>query len=113
MIRIIFSNDSTLKIPMIVISNQAAVGKGSLQRTALEEVTARLHETLLSDSMSLDGYYYCPHMVEDGCDCRKPRPAMLRRAAADFDPQGWYLSGTPTPISRLPDPQAVSPCYSV
>jgi histidinol-phosphate phosphatase family protein len=76
---------STLQLPMIVISNQAAVGKGLLRRSVLEEITARLHETLLSDSISLDGYYYCPHRVDERCDCRKPSPNMLRRAAADFN----------------------------
>lgn len=76
---------STLRLPMIVISNQAAIGKGLLKRAVLKEITTRLHETLLVDSIVLSAYYYCPHRIDEGCDCRKPRSEMLRRAAADFN----------------------------
>jgi D,D-heptose 1,7-bisphosphate phosphatase len=76
---------SSLRLPMIVISNQAAVGKGLLTRAVLEEITVRMHQTLLLDSIFLSGYYYCPHTVDEGCDCRKPRAGMLRRAATDFN----------------------------
>ena len=34
--------------------------------------------------MSLDGIYYCPHLPEDGCECRKPRPGLLYRAASEL-----------------------------
>jgi D-glycero-D-manno-heptose 1,7-bisphosphate phosphatase len=76
---------STLHLPLIIISNQAAVGKGLLQRTALEEITARLHKTLRLDAASISACYYCPHTIEDCCDCRKPKSGMFRRAAVDFD----------------------------
>jgi len=75
---------STLRLPMIVISNQAAVGKGLLQPLVLGEISARLNRTLLSDGVSLNACYYCPHRIEECCDCRKPRSGMLRQAAADF-----------------------------
>ena len=44
---------------------------------------------------SLDGIYVCPHAPEDGCDCRKPRPGMALRAAADwhFDPRTAVVIG--------------------
>ena len=75
---------SSLGLPMIVISNQAAVGKGLLSQAGLEEITARMNEVLLADGTSLAAAYYCPHRIEDDCPCRKPKPALLLSAACDF-----------------------------
>jgi D-glycero-D-manno-heptose 1,7-bisphosphate phosphatase len=32
----------------------------------------------------IDRFYVCPHHPEDNCDCRKPKPGLLRQAAADY-----------------------------
>jgi D-glycero-D-manno-heptose 1,7-bisphosphate phosphatase len=76
---------SSLGVPMIIISNQAAVGKGLLDPAGLEEITARMNEALLADGTSLAAAYYCTHRMEDHCQCRKPKPALLFSAAADFN----------------------------
>ncbi len=76
---------SSLGLPMIIISNQAAVGKGLLDPAGLEEITARMNEALLADGTSLAAAYYCTHRIEDDCPCRKPKPALLFSAAADFN----------------------------
>jgi D-glycero-D-manno-heptose 1,7-bisphosphate phosphatase len=76
---------SSLGLPMIIISNQAAVGKGLLDPAGLEEITARMNEALLADGTTLAAAYYCPHRIEDHCPCRKPKPALLLSAAADFN----------------------------
>jgi len=76
---------ASLGLPMIVISNQAAVGKGLLDPASLEDITARMNEALLADGTSLAAAYYCTHRIEDHCRCRKPKPALLFSAAADFN----------------------------
>jgi D-glycero-D-manno-heptose 1,7-bisphosphate phosphatase len=76
---------SSLGLPMIIISNQAAVGKGLLDPAGLEEITTRMNEALLADGTSLAAAYYCTHRIEDDCPCRKPKPALLFSAAADFN----------------------------
>lgn len=76
---------ASLKLPMIIISNQAAVGKGLLDAGGLKEITARMNEALLADGTSLAAAYYCTHRIEDHCPCRKPKPALLFSAAADFN----------------------------
>jgi D-glycero-D-manno-heptose 1,7-bisphosphate phosphatase len=70
---------------MIIISNQAAVGKGLLDLAGLETITARMNEALVKDGTSLAAAYYCTHRIEDNCPCRKPKPALLLSAAADFN----------------------------
>jgi D-glycero-D-manno-heptose 1,7-bisphosphate phosphatase len=76
---------SVLQLPMIVISNQAAVGKGLLDRVRLEEITVRMRQALLEDGTVLTAAYYCPHRTDENCGCRKPRPDLLVEAAKDFN----------------------------
>jgi len=76
---------SSLGLPMIVISNQAAVGKGLLDPAALDEITRKMQQVLAGDGTSLMAAYYCTHKIEDNCPCRKPKPGLLFSAAADFN----------------------------
>jgi D-glycero-D-manno-heptose 1,7-bisphosphate phosphatase len=62
----------------IVVTNQPDVARGTLARESVEEVNAGLLERL-----PLDAIMTCYHDDADGCDCRKPRPGLLRQAAAD------------------------------
>jgi D-glycero-D-manno-heptose 1,7-bisphosphate phosphatase len=73
-----------LRMPIIVISNQSAVGRGLLDAAALESITWRMYQALLRDGVPISAVYYCTHKPEDDCVCRKPRPALLHQAAADF-----------------------------
>src|SRR5271167_4376235 len=75
---------ATLGLPMIVISNQAAVGKGLLDSLRLQEITTRMQQALLSDGTPLAAAYYCIHRPDENCPCRKPKPGLLVKAAADF-----------------------------
>lgn len=84
-IRAVLKRLSGLGLPIIVISNQAAVGKGLLDPAALEKITAKMHDLLLADQVSILAVYYCPHLADDGCTCRKPKPGLLLQAANDFD----------------------------
>lgn len=70
---------------MILISNQAAVGKGLLDPADLQEITRQMRQTLLEDGTAIAGAYYCLHRPDEKCVCRKPKPAMLRWAADDFN----------------------------
>src|SRR6266480_4412988 len=74
----------SIGLPLIVISNQAAVGKGLLDSAGLEEITARMQQSLLSDGIPLAAAYYCIHRADENCHCRKPKPGLLEEAAHDF-----------------------------
>lgn len=76
---------ASLGLPMIVISNQAAVGKGLLDPAGLEEITTQMYEKLLADGAPLTAAYYCLHRADENCDCRKPKPGLLLSAAKDFN----------------------------
>jgi D-glycero-D-manno-heptose 1,7-bisphosphate phosphatase len=76
---------SSLGLPMIIISNQAAIGKGLLDLVGLQEITAQMERTLAADGTFLAAVYYCTHRTDENCICRKPKPELLYRAADDFN----------------------------
>lgn len=76
---------ASLGLPMIVISNQAAVGKGLLDLAGLRGITAQMYEALAADGTLLAAAYYCTHRPDENCACRKPKPELLFRAADDFN----------------------------
>jgi histidinol-phosphate phosphatase family protein len=70
--------------PVVVISNQAGVGRGFFPESRVHEVMARLRELLRAEGVELDAIRYCPHAPDAGCDCRKPGGRLLREAAEDL-----------------------------
>jgi D-glycero-D-manno-heptose 1,7-bisphosphate phosphatase len=84
-----------LGLGMIVVTNQSPVGRGLLTLDRLEEIHDRLRALLAEGGIVLDDIYVCPHGPDDGCDCRKPRPGMALRAAADhrFDLARAFVVG--------------------
>lgn len=57
----------------------------------LEFITRRLDSQLAASGVRIASYYYCVHKVEDNCECRKPKPGLLRKAAEDFRAQPGAL----------------------
>ncbi|GAA4901492.1 HAD superfamily hydrolase (TIGR01509 family) [Stackebrandtia albiflava] len=74
-----------------VVSNQSGVAKGLISRDQLAAVEAAVRDAL----GPFDTWQVCPHDDGDGCDCRKPAPGMVRRAAADLgvDPADCVVIG--------------------
>jgi D-glycero-D-manno-heptose 1,7-bisphosphate phosphatase len=70
---------------VVVISNQAGVGRGYFGVEVVHAVNQRLQDMLRKEGCTIDAFYFCPHHPEAGCDCRKPRLGMFRQAAADFN----------------------------
>ena len=64
----------------IVITNQPALAGESRAANMVRE----MHEYLVSE-LPIDDIFVCTHMERDGCDCRKPRPGLLRAAAVKWD----------------------------
>ncbi len=65
---------------VFVVSNQRCVARGLVSDEEMTAINARLESLLRSHGAHVDGIYVCPH--DDGeCDCRKPLPGLLLRAA--------------------------------
>ena len=80
----------------IVVTNQPVIARGELTREELREIHNKMETLLGSEGAYLDAIYYCPHHPHKGyegeipelkidCDCRKPKPGMLLKAAEDFN----------------------------
>jgi len=74
------------------VSNQSGVARGYFPEDALAAVERRIRELLATHAVRLDYFTYCPHLPAAAvaryavaCDCRKPQPGLLHRAAADVD----------------------------
>jgi len=80
---------------VIVVSNQAGVGKGLMTPSDLEEITRRFVAEVEGQGGRILAVYYCTHRAEDGCECRKPKPGLLRRAQAEhrFNLERTFLIG--------------------
>ncbi len=77
---------------VLVASNQSGVGRGLFSAGTLAAIHGRMTAAIEAAGGRLGGIYVCPHRPEDGCDCRKPRPGLLRQIAAEF---GEPLAGVP------------------
>lgn len=78
-------------VPVIVISNQAGVARGYFPESNIPRMHEAITRALVKSGAHVDRYYYCPHLPEGNveeyaldCDCRKPKPGMLKKAAKDF-----------------------------
>jgi D-glycero-D-manno-heptose 1,7-bisphosphate phosphatase len=70
-------------LAVVVVTNQSGVARGIFPESLVAEVQARITSELAAGGARIDAFYYCPHVKEQGCDCRKPLPGMLLRAAKE------------------------------
>ena len=86
----------------IVVTNQAGVARGYFSEDMIQTVHAGMTKELEKGGARLDAVYYCAHHPSVGeppylfdCDCRKPKPGLISRAARDFniDLAGSWMVG--------------------
>ncbi len=70
-------------LPVIVVTNQSGVGRGYFPESLVHTVHELMSQQLAAAGAHLDAIYYCPHTSADACDCRKPKPGLLQRAARE------------------------------
>ncbi len=71
--------------PVVVVTNQAGIGRGLYGVDAYQAVNRAIAALLGRAGAHIDAWYFCPHLPDAGCACRKPRPGMLLAAARDLD----------------------------
>ncbi len=76
---------------LVVVTNQSGIARGLFGPAEYDNLTSWMHADLAAHHVALDGVYHCPHLPDAAlaawcrhCDCRKPAPGMLRRAARDL-----------------------------
>lgn len=83
---------------VVIVTNQAGVARGIFTESFVAEAHRHITERLAAGGARIDAWYYCPHHPEGAvetyrrtCDCRKPQPGMLTRAASEL---GVSLAGS-------------------
>ena len=69
---------------VVVITNQSGIARGYFSEATLSLIHRKMVTTLGQGGAHIDAVYVCPHHPDDGCDCRKPSPTLVFRAAADI-----------------------------
>lgn len=69
---------------LAVITNQSGIGRGYYGEEQYAAFQAHLVDDLARQGVPIEASYVCPHHPDAGCECRKPRPALLYRARGEL-----------------------------
>ena len=84
-----------------VITNQAGVGRGIFTIGDMHKFNEKLLNELKKESIEIKKVYYCPHKLEDNCDCRKPSIKNIKQAEKEFNinlRNSWVVGDRPSDI---------------
>ena len=70
-------------IPVIVVTNQSGIARNIFPESLVHEVHKKMVAELAKGGAWIDAIYFCPHKTEDSCECRKPNPGLILRAARE------------------------------
>jgi histidinol-phosphate phosphatase family protein len=69
---------------VVVITNQSGIARGYFTQETLSSIHEKMKAELKEHGAFIDAIYVCPHHPDEGCQCRKPNPTLLTRAATDI-----------------------------
>ena len=76
-----------------VATNQSGISRGLLDLPTLNAMHQKMHQMLAKLGAHVDMIAFCPHLPDDGCDCRKPRPGLYQALA-----ERWNISLDGIPV---------------
>ena len=84
----------------VVATNQAGIGRGMIDMATVNAVHARMNQLLMAQGGRIDAVFFCPHTPDEGCECRKPQPGMMRDIGRRY---GVELAQVPMVCDTLRD----------
>ena len=90
---------------VVVASNQSGLARGLFDIDGLNAIHQKMFDELAKLGGHIDSVFFCPHGPEDHCDCRKPRPGLLKAIADRLE---LDLAGIPAIGDSLRDLQAAA-----
>ncbi|MBV35378.1 MAG: D-glycero-beta-D-manno-heptose-1,7-bisphosphate 7-phosphatase [Rickettsiales bacterium] len=91
------------RFKVAVATNQSGIGRGFYDESVLDDMHQKMATLLSEKGGHIDHIEFCPHHPDDGCDCRKPKPTMLKRIAEIF-------SATPDEVVFVGDSKSDYEC---
>ncbi len=70
--------------PVIVITNQSVIGRQMTSPEELDRIFTRMQQVIKAGGGGVLDIFHCPHLPEDNCDCRKPRPGLILQAVETY-----------------------------
>jgi D-glycero-D-manno-heptose 1,7-bisphosphate phosphatase len=70
-------------IAVVVVTNQSGVARNIFPESLVHDVHKKMVAQLAAGGAWIDAIYFCPHKTDDDCECRKPNPGLLERAARE------------------------------
>ena len=70
---------------VVVATNQSGIGRKLFDMATLNAIHQKMHSAAQQVGATIDAVFFCPHMADDCCDCRKPKPGMLQEIARRYD----------------------------
>ena len=69
---------------LIVVTNQSGIGRGYYNKRDMDAVNSKISALLGKHKIEISGYYYCPHIPDAGCNCRKPEIGLVLKASKEL-----------------------------
>ena len=67
---------------IVVATNQSGIARGLFDMATLNAIHAEMHRAVGQAGGRIDAIFFCPHAADSNCECRKPKPGLLREIAA-------------------------------
>jgi len=88
---------------VVIATNQSGISRKLFDMETLNAIHQKMHQAAQHVGATIDAVFFCPHAADFNCDCRKPKPGMLREIASRYDVD---LKGVPVVGDSLRDLQA-------
>jgi D-glycero-D-manno-heptose 1,7-bisphosphate phosphatase len=87
----------------VVATNQSGIARGLFDMATLNAIHAEMHRAVNQAGGRIDAIFFCPHAADSNCECRKPKPGLLRDIGQRLDVE---LAGVPMIGDSLRDLEA-------
>ena len=84
---------------LFIVTNQSGISRGYYSEDDFERLTSWMIEEFKKNGITIQKVYHCPHLPDDNCECRKPKPKMLKDAIDEFDidpAASWMIGDKPS-----------------
>jgi len=88
---------------VVVATNQSGISRRLFNMESLNAIHQKMHSAAQHVGATIDAVFFCPHAADFNCDCRKPKPGMMRAIAERYNVD---LKGVPVVGDSLRDLQA-------
>jgi D-glycero-D-manno-heptose 1,7-bisphosphate phosphatase len=90
---------------IVVATNQSGIERGLFDMATLNAIHAEMHRVVNLAGGRIDAVFFCPHAADSNCECRKPKPGLLREIGSRLDVE---LAGVPMIGDSLRDLEAAA-----